>query len=113
METREGAVRNGLTQDAVSTGRAPTSRARLATLRLLGRPALDLRPQPELDAAIPEIDDRAWHVGVAALVEADAVAMRQSKNFGHRLRIKQVLGGDSGTHRKESTYVDGSVRIGS
>jgi hypothetical protein len=40
-------------------------------------PRFDLRPEPELAAALPQVHDRSGHVRVAVLVGADAVRLAQ------------------------------------
>ena len=63
-----------------------------ATLRrLFFGPPLYLRLQPELDATIPEIQDRPRHVGVPVLIHADRVAVGESKDLGHAVRVEKVV----------------------
>ena len=52
------------------------------------------------------------HVVVPALVEANAVAMRQPEDVGDHLSVDEVLGADARTHQIKATSVDGSVRRG-
>jgi hypothetical protein len=73
-------------------------------------PVLDIWPEPELYAPIAEIHDRARHVLMAPLVEADAVAVRQLQDVGDGLGVDQVLSGDIRTHHNKATSVDGYVR---
>jgi hypothetical protein len=71
-----------------------------ATFRcLLGRPPLNIRPQPELDTPLPEVDYGPWHVGVASLVEADTVPMRELEDVGDALSIGETVWIDPSTHR--------------
>ena len=67
----------------IDTGRP----ARASRLDLVGRPALDLRPEPELDTPFAEVDDRAWHIHVPTLVQAYAVPMREADDLGDALGI--------------------------
>jgi hypothetical protein len=73
-------------------------------------PSSDLRAKPELHATVPEVNDGAWHVGVASLIQADAVAMRQPEDVGHAGGVDEVLGVDPWSHALKATSVDGSVR---
>jgi len=66
---------------------------------LLGRPPLYVRPQPELDTPLPEVDYRPRHVGVAPLIEADTVPMRELEDVGDALSIGEIVGIDPSTHR--------------
>lgn len=69
------------------------------TRSLLCGPALDLRAEPELDSAVAEVNDGTWHVVIPALIEADAVAVRQPKRICDRLRVHQVFRGYEWGHR--------------
>ena len=75
-----------------------TSRSCPATRRELRCPTLDLWAQPEFHPAIPEIHDGARHVFIPALVQADAVAVRQGEQVRNGLGIEEVFGGDAGRH---------------
>ena len=78
--------------------------------RLLSSPAFDVRPKPELDSALPEIEDGPWHILVALLVLEDGVPVRQTEDFGYTLRIDQVFRSDSRSHELELTSLGGCVR---
>ena len=65
-------------------------------------PILDLGAEPDGGAAVTEGDNRAWHVGISALVAADAVAVRQAEKLGDAVRVDQVLGPDK--RHKKSLY---------
>ena len=63
-----------------------------ATLRrLFFSPLLYLRLQPELDATVPEIQDRPRHVGVPVLIHADRVAVGESEDLGHAVGVEEVI----------------------
>jgi hypothetical protein len=92
-------------QSASGTSGAP------ATLRrLFLSPPLDFRLQPELDATIPEIQDWPRHVGVPVLIDADRVAVGESENLGHAVRIEKVVEVYAPAHATQITFVKGSVR---
>jgi hypothetical protein len=50
-------------------------------------PPIDLGPKPELDPSFAEIQHRAGHVRVPALVEANAVAMGEAEDVCYGLGI--------------------------
>ena len=77
---------------------------------LLCRPALDLGTQPELDSSVAEVDDRAWHIVISTLIQANAVAMRKAERISNSLRVHQVFRGYEWCHPDKATSVDGSVR---
>ncbi|MGO9956317.1 MAG: hypothetical protein ACLP50_10120, partial [Solirubrobacteraceae bacterium] len=66
----------------------PTAGTDTAAGNLTRGPVLDLRTQPKLDPAAPEVDDWARHVLVSALIQADAVAVGQAKEFGDSLGVE-------------------------
>jgi len=94
-----------------SASRSPSRAGTTLSCLHLG-PAFDFRTQPELHPSIAEVDDRTRHVVVPALVEANAVAMRQPEDVGDHLSVDEVLGADARTHQIKATSVDGSVRRG-
>ena len=51
------------------------------------RPPLDLGTQPQFHAAVTEVHNRTRHVVVPALVEADAVPVRQAEDVGDDLGV--------------------------
>ena len=77
---------------------------------LLSKPAFEFGSKPEFDAPAAEFNDRAGHVGVAALIQTDAVAVRKTEKVGDTVSINEVFGGNERAHGGESTLVDGSVR---
>lgn len=77
---------------------------------LLSCPHFDLGTQPELDAAASEVQDRPWHVGVSMLIHADCVAVRESKQLGHAVRVEKVVEVYMSAHDTQITFVLGSVR---
>jgi hypothetical protein len=64
-----------------------------SAISLDGSPALDLGAKPELDTAVAEVNDRARHIVVPALVETHAVAMREPERIRDSLRVHQVFRG--------------------
>lgn len=63
-------------------------------------PCLDRRAQPESRSTATEIDNRSRHVGVAPLVKADAVGVRESEQAGEFSRIGQIVGVHHRCHRQ-------------
>ncbi|MGO9956297.1 MAG: hypothetical protein ACLP50_10015 [Solirubrobacteraceae bacterium] len=49
---------------------------------------LDLRPEPELDATLAQIDDRSGHVVVSAAVLKDRDSVGQAEDVRYVLRIE-------------------------
>ena len=47
---------------------------------------------PEEGAPVAADDDRPGHIGVPALVGGDRIAVGQSQEVGHLLRIDEVFG---------------------
>jgi hypothetical protein len=80
-----------LTSDAAL--RASTSMGSLA-----GRPPLDVGTQPELDAALTQIDYWLGHIVVPLLVLADGIPVRQAEDVRNTLRVEQILGCNSRCH---------------
>jgi hypothetical protein len=81
------------------------------TISVTRSPPLDLRTEPELDAALAEIDDGLRHVLVLALVLEYGVAMREFQHVGYALRVEKILGSNPGGHLNYPTSVGGrSVR---
>jgi len=70
--------------------RGPERRAR-HLLGPPGAPALNIRPGPQLATALAEIDDRPRHGRVPTLVRRDRVALRETKQIGHPLRVNHVI----------------------
>lgn len=73
-------------------------------------PPLDLRTEPKLDTILPEIEDWAWHVGVAMLIDADAVVVGEPQQLGDLACIDEVLDRNFAAHGVEITSIAGSVR---
>lgn len=46
-----------------------------------------------------EINDGPWHVWIAALVLADCVALRKTKDPGNSTGVDEILGRNVGNHR--------------
>jgi hypothetical protein len=69
-------------------------------------PPFDFGPKPEQGAVRPEVDDGSRHIRIAALIQADAVGLRQPKDLGHSASVDQVLCTHERAHRPESIAVD-------
>lgn len=85
--------------------RLPTGapfRARPTAGRLLLGPTFDLGSQPELHAALTEVDCRSGHICVALLVLADGVAVGEVEDVGDTLCVKQILRVDLRAHFRTS-----------
>jgi len=67
-----------ISSPAVSA-RTTTTRTRPTTLHLTNPPLRNLGTQPELHAALAEVEYRSRHVVVAALVLEHSVAMREAE----------------------------------
>ena len=80
------------------------------TARSLACPPLELGLEPELYAALTEVERRLWHVLVAALVHADGVRMREPEHLRDAVGIHKVIEIDSLWHQPEITGLVGSVR---
>ena len=83
-------------------------RTRSATSRLLVGPSLDLGTQPELDAALSEIENRSRHIAVPLLVLEHRVAIGQTEDLGNALRVDQVTGVDVDHRASLHRYADPS-----
>jgi hypothetical protein len=59
---------------------------------LFGCPPLDLRAEPELDAALAEVDRRPWHVFVLPLVLEHRVAVREAQDIRYALGVESAEG---------------------
>jgi predicted DNA-binding ribbon-helix-helix protein len=57
-------------------------------------PLLDLRTQPQKRAIATQVDDRARHVRVAALIAAHAVSHGESEDLSDATRVDEILGAD-------------------
>ena len=75
-----------------------TSGTRAAGRRLLGCPAFNVRPEPDLDTAVAEVEDRPWHVRVPVLVDADAVAVSEAQELSHAIGVDEIVDVDSLAH---------------
>src|SRR5206468_12468341 len=80
---------------APSPGATPT---RGTARGLPAGPPFDARPRPELSPPLPEVQDGTRHVGISALIKADAVAMGEAQDLGDDLSVDQVLGSDLRCH---------------
>jgi hypothetical protein len=65
---------------------------------LLGCPAFNVRPEPDLDAAVAEVEDRPWHVRVPVLVDAHRRAVSEAKQLGHGIGVDEIVDVDSLAH---------------
>ncbi len=63
-----------------------------------GRPLFDVLAEPEPGSAAGDVDDRSWHVGVAAQVGGDRVVVGEAEDSGHLSGIDQVIGVDKPAH---------------
>ncbi len=63
--------------NATGSTRSSLTAARPATLLELAPPSLNLRSEPELDTAPPEVDRRVRHVVVSVLIDAHGVVVGQ------------------------------------
>jgi hypothetical protein len=75
-----------------------TSGTRATGRRLLGCPAFNVRPEPDLDAAVAEVEDRPWHVQVPVLVDADGVAVGEAQELSYAVGVDEIVDVDSLTH---------------
>jgi hypothetical protein len=91
---------------ALPLGTSPSA----ATGGLVGDPLLDLRAEPELHAALAQVDDRAGHVRVAVLVDAHGVVARDAEDLRDAMSVEEVIDDDSPRHALQITSVLGSVR---
>jgi hypothetical protein len=65
---------------------------------LASGPPLDLGTEPELDAALPEVEHGLGHVLIPLLVLVNRVAVSETEYLGHALRVDQVLRSDPWRH---------------
>jgi hypothetical protein len=72
----------------------------------LASPLLDLWPEPEQWALRAQIHDGSRHVGIALLIEAHAVGLRQAQDLCHGPGVYEVLGSDERAHGGQSIAVD-------
>src|SRR5437016_3474532 len=78
---------------------------------LANSPTFNLGTEPELHPPSAQIDHRLRHVLVCALVLKDRVALGETQDVGHSLRVKQVFCCDSRGHLVDPTSVGGgSIR---
>jgi hypothetical protein len=78
---------------------------------LTREPALNLRAEPQLDAAFTEIDHGPWHVDVLPLVLEDGIAVREAEKVRHALGVDEILRFHPRRHSADPTSVGGgSVR---
>jgi hypothetical protein len=63
-------------------------------------PSLDLRTKPKAWTAGTKVQDRARHIRVSALVEADRIALGEAEDVGHLMSINQVIQQYSSRHRR-------------
>jgi hypothetical protein len=71
---------------------------------MLSRPPLDLGAQPELQSSSAAINDGTRHLGVAGLVFAHRVAMRQAKDRCHILGIDERVDVNSASHNGSVSF---------
>jgi hypothetical protein len=69
-------------------------------------PLLDLWPKPEQWALRAQVHDGSRHVGIALLIEAHAVGLRQAQDLCHGPGVDEVLGSDERAHGDQSIAVD-------
>lgn len=81
-------------------------RAQLGVARARRCPGFDLCSSPQHRSLRSQVDDRARHAGVAALVEANAVGLRESEDLSDTAGIDQVLRSYERAHDRESTAID-------
>ncbi len=55
-------------------------------------PALDIRPEPETDATLRQMDDRLWKVAVPTPVGGNAGCLREPQDLGHLRSADEVFG---------------------
>jgi hypothetical protein len=101
------AARSDLQSDHHQSGRSP-DRARRRWFTPLSMspakpagplgPLLDLRSQPQPRPATTQVNDRARHVWVSPLVERHRVALSKAQEFGHTMRVDQVVHIHTTTH---------------
>ena len=61
-------------------------------------PPLDLGSQPEHRTTPAQIDYGPRHVGIAGLVRADCVAMREPEDAGNVVGVDEVVDEDAARH---------------
>lgn len=76
----------------------------------LGSPAFDLCAEPELRAPVTKLSDRARHIRISMLVDADGVAMGKAEQFCDTVGVKQVVYIYLASHAGEITTGIRSVR---
>jgi len=67
----------------------------------LGRPGFNRPSEPEVRTIGTEVDHRPGHIGVATLVQADAVGLGKTEEAGDFVRVNEVLGAHEWTHDKQ------------
>lgn len=73
-------------------------------------PALNVRPEPELDAPLATIKHGFRHVVVAVLVLEDRVAVRKSEDLSNVLGVHEILRSYPRRHERERTSLRGPFR---
>jgi hypothetical protein len=62
-----------------------------SAVRVIRRPSLDLRAQPELDSAVTEVQDRPRHVCVPMLINAHGVSVSKPEQLRDAVGIHQIV----------------------
>ncbi len=61
-------------------------------------PGIDLAAKPKSRPPSTSIQNRSWHVGVAALVEMNRVGLRKSQHGRNFMGIREVIYVDDSSH---------------
>ena len=65
---------------------------------LCGCPAFDVGLEPDLHAAVAEVEDGSWHIRVPMLVHAHGIAVREAKQLCHAIGVDEIIDVDSLAH---------------